>query len=860
MAYIDPSAAAPQGETQPKRRSGRRLVFALAVLGLLCLVCAPFFADLVDHRAPPVRSGVADYSSYGALKGPSELKGDWRIVWRSAPAPGATFELRAPGPWKGAHSRAPTLPEQGAASYHVTLRGLQPGRYTLFVPSLYAGSRVTVGAGQPSDRGAAGAGPRDTRYLVRAHQVTFEADGSDLDVRIDVSAWFHRDNGLLVTPLVGPEAAMAGWATLDWIRSLLLMASLLLLGCYGVVVFMFRPQDRASLYFGLSCLFLLPLIGIFSHDNLVMIALPGLSFPGMLSLQYLTGALGLGLMLAYTHELFPKESPRLLYHLAQAAIGTMAFLYAAFAILGDTLALSQVSQACTAIRIGATVYVVLVVLAASIRRRDGAVIFLLGIGVFAGAMIYSDLVVNAVIPRLVTVDLMPLGTLLLLFAHLVILAERWSLAIDAVEHTNLDLRRLLGVNSALFSEVAAERNYNEDVLRSLSNGVVTLDADWRVAKLNEAAVRILGANQHLLQGADARTWLARTNPALLAEVEQVRESGAPKTLLEAELRTTTGQVVSANVSIVPLREGGASGGLLVIIDDITTGKRMQAAMRRFMTQKVVDQVLSREDEALFGVGCRASVLFADIRNFTTLAETLQPRATVEMLNEVYAELFEAVAANDGVLDKFLGDAVMAVYGAPISSGRDPQNAVASAVTMMAMVEALNARRRRRGEADLRLGIGIATGEVVAGTIGSPKRMDYTVIGDSVNLAARLQQVTKLYQVGLVVCGDTATALPEEATLRELDTIRVRGRQQPVRIFQVLTGPPARFTPALDAYRRGRDLLAQRRWPDAVKAFSTAVAVDETDHPSRLMLARAQALAEQPPGAEWDGVWDQAEAA
>jgi adenylate cyclase len=203
---------------------------------------------------------------------------------------------------------------------------------------------------------------------------------------------------------------------------------------------------------------------------------------------------------------------------------------------------------------------------------------------------------------------------------------------------------------------------------------------------------------------------------------------------------------------------------------------------------------------------------------------------------------------------------MAVYGAPISSGRDPQNAVASAVTMMAMVESLNARRRRRGEADLRLGIGIATGEVVAGTIGSPKRMDYTVIGDSVNLAARLQQVTKLYQVGLVVCGATAAALPEEATLRELDTIRVRGRQQPVQIFQVLTGPEAGFTPALDAYGRGRDLMAQRRWPDAVKAFSTAVAVDETDHPSRLMLARAQALAEQPPGAEWDGVWDQAEAA
>ena len=219
-----------------------------------------------------------------------------------------------------------------------------------------------------------------------------------------------------------------------------------------------------------------------------------------------------------------------------------------------------------------------------------------------------------------------------------------------------------------------------------------------------------------------------------------------------------------------------------------------------------------------------------------------------------------MAANDGVLDKFLGDAVMAVYGAPISSGRDPQNAVYSAVTMVALVDALNARRRRRGEADLRLGIGIATGEVVAGTIGSPKRMDYTVIGDSVNLAARLQQVTKLYQVGIVVCEATAAALPEEATVRELDRIRVRGRQQPVKVFQVLTGPSNRLTPALDAYRRGRELMEERRWSEAAKVFRTAVAVDPADHPSCLMLERAEALARQAPGEDWDGIWDEADAA
>src|SRR5207244_1341240 len=196
--------------------------------------------------------------------------------------------------------------------------------------------------------------------------------------------------------------------------------------------------------------------------------------------------------------------------------------------------------------------------------------------------------------------------------------------------------------------------------------------------------------------------------------------------------------------------------------------------------------------------------------------------------DLFTELVEAVAASDGVLDKFLGDAIMAVYGAPLSSGRDPQNAVESALAMMRLVESLNHRRSQRGREELRLGIGVATGDMVAGTIGSLKRMDYTVVGDSVNLASRLQQLTKLYQVDVVVCETTAMALDGDVPLRELDTLRVRGRQQPAKVFQVMTGAS---TPSLDAYRRGRDLLARRRWKEAVEAFEEAVVADPDDRPS-----------------------------
>ena len=407
-------------------------------------------------------------------------------------------------------------------------------------------------------------------------------------------------------------------------------------------------------------------------------------------------------------------------------------------------------------------------------------------------------------------------------------------------------------NATLFSEVASERNYNESILASMSSGVLTLDRDARLAKVNPAAARILEVQPEQLAGADARAWLELTNPAMLVEIEEVIADGRPKTLLDVDVRTARDNVISANLSMVPLISGGEPVGLLVLIEDITEGKRVQGAMRRFMTPKIVDQVMARNDDLLFGTACRASVLFADIRNFTAMAEALAPRETVDMLNGIFTELFEAVAANDGVLDKFQGDAIMAVYGAPISSGQDPRNAVESAVAMTRMVRGL----KDHSGAPIGLGVSIATGEVIAGTIGSPKRMDYTVIGDCVNLASRMQQVSKLYRVGVVVCETTAAAVASAFELRELDIIRVRGRQQSSKIFQVLTDPP---TPAFAAYQRGRDALSQRRWRQAVAAFEAAVAADRGDRPSALMLDRARALARKPPPADWDGVWDPGEA-
>ena len=413
-------------------------------------------------------------------------------------------------------------------------------------------------------------------------------------------------------------------------------------------------------------------------------------------------------------------------------------------------------------------------------------------------------------------------------------------------------------NANLFAAVLESRNYNERILSSMSSGVITLQDDLRKARLNDSAARILGVGKDTAEAADARRFIDDANPWLADEIADVAAGEASKTYLDHELMTVGNGLISANLSLVPLRDGERATGVLMMVDDISAGKRLEGTIRRFMTQEVMDQVLSHDEDALFGSACQASVLFADIRGFTTIAEALTARETVELLNELFTELYEAVAGANGVLDKYMGDAIMAVYGAPLAGERDAANAVTSGIAMLRSLDTINARRHERGEPGVRIGIGISTGEVVAGTIGSPKRMDYTVIGDSVNLAARLQELTKTYGVELLVCENTAAAAAEHGIgMREIDVIRVRGRTQPARVFEVLSRPPA--DPAahgamLDDYRDGRARLIAQDWEGALAAFERVLARDPEDVAANVMLERVSSLADQPPGSGWDGVW------
>ena len=224
---------------------------------------------------------------------------------------------------------------------------------------------------------------------------------------------------------------------------------------------------------------------------------------------------------------------------------------------------------------------------------------------------------------------------------------------------------------------------------------------------------------------------------------------------------------------------------MLIIEDITTEKRVKTTMARYMSKEVADQLLEAGEAELRGKNQRVSILFSDIRNFTTTSEVLGARETVSMLNEYFTDMVDVIFKYGGILDKYIGDAIMALFGVPFNKAGDADNAIRVANEMILALGQLNERRKLQRKAMIDIRIGISTGEVIAGTIGSPRRLEYTVIGDSVNLASRLESANKFYNTRVLVSEDTVRDLGVPVAVREIDLIRVKGRDQPVAVFEPL---------------------------------------------------------------------------
>ncbi len=410
------------------------------------------------------------------------------------------------------------------------------------------------------------------------------------------------------------------------------------------------------------------------------------------------------------------------------------------------------------------------------------------------------------------------------------------------------------VNAQLFADLARAQRYSESILRSLTNGVVTLNPQGQIVTANAAAQSLL-ALQGEDQGRDFVECLGSGNDWLIS----AREADREHYLGEIELIRRDDSTRQATVSRVPLADpDGRALGAMLVFDDVTEEKRVRNTLSRYLAPQVAEQMLANADTNLGGLSQTATVLFSDIRDFTTISEQLGPRDTVAMLNEYFSQMVEAINAEQGILDKFIGDAVMALFGVPFPAADDADRAVRAALAMQERLALLNERRKERGEEPLQIGIGLSTGEVVAGNVGSPKRMDYTVIGDTVNLSARLESATKSYGVSILLSAATVEALSGNYPLREIDRVRVKGKLQTVTIFQLPLPGEQLDAAQLGLFAEAREAYLAGRWAAAGEGFEALLGERPEDGPSALFLARCRRLQADPPPAGWDGVWPPAE--
>ncbi len=287
-------------------------------------------------------------------------------------------------------------------------------------------------------------------------------------------------------------------------------------------------------------------------------------------------------------------------------------------------------------------------------------------------------------------------------------------------------------------------------------------------------------------------------------------------------------------------------------------RKLKGAFQVYVPPEVVQEIIRNPQSLRLGGQQKVlTVLFSDIRGFTSISEVLDPEALVRLLNEYLTEMTQVIFRHEGTLDKYMGDAIMAIYGAPIFKEDHPARACLSALEMLEVMKKLKGKWDAMGLPPLDIGIGINTGEMVVGNMGSEKRFDYTVMGDHVNLASRLEGLNKQYGTRIILSEFTLREAGEGFLCRELDLVRVKGKRKPVRIYELLgLRPQGKGGDAswIEVFEGALSLYRERRWEEAEVGFREVLRRRPNDGPSKLFLKRCEILKASPPPS-WEGIFD-----
>ncbi len=347
--------------------------------------------------------------------------------------------------------------------------------------------------------------------------------------------------------------------------------------------------------------------------------------------------------------------------------------------------------------------------------------------------------------------------------------------------------RLFAYLNATLEAISEMKHLQDNIFASIASGVITTDEACRITLINRRAQQILASEGRNLMEADLSDALPPLGARFNRIVEQVRQTEQPVTGVEFETVVEGRGQVSLRMNFSPLKDAHErTQGVAIVLDDLTEIKRREAqiaGVRRYLPPEVVDGIRDPNELKLGGTRCAVSILFADIRGFSAFSESLPPEWLVEVVNTYMTIASEAIHRQQGVIDKFMGDAVMALYNTPLRPQEDHAlRAVRSAAALIADVLAYHEQVPPQDR--LTFGVGVHTGEAIVGNIGSPDRLDYTAVGDSVNLAKRLQETAGPMQI--LLSEDTYQLVRDYVEVRELEPIRVKGRSRLAKVYELLS--------------------------------------------------------------------------
>ncbi|MBW4443980.1 MAG: GAF domain-containing protein [Plectolyngbya sp. WJT66-NPBG17] len=447
--------------------------------------------------------------------------------------------------------------------------------------------------------------------------------------------------------------------------------------------------------------------------------------------------------------------------------------------------------------------------------------------------------------------------------------ERWRASFnrsdqDFMETFNIQAGVALQ-NARLFETVKQQEQMQRDILRSLTNGVISTNKEGNIIAANESAKKLLGLSEEdAIEGLPITQLIQLEKGSFynwfnLAITARNREQYYPDQTLQP-IRGEEQHSINLSINtIADANDRDRVSGALIVMDDISDEKRLKSTMYRYMTQELAEQLLENPDAAKMGGDRKeVSVLFSDIRSYTTLTETMEAEEVVEMLNQYFESMVEAVFMHKGILDKYIGDAIMAVFGSPLPLNDHEWMAVQTALEMRHRLTAFNQMRNARNEQTIEIGIGMNSDTVISGNIGCSKRMEFTAIGDGVNLGARLEGASKLYGTDIVMSESTYRPCADRIWARELDFIKVKGKNKPVAVYELVglrsDKVPDHKKRVIEHYHNARQHYLNRKFAFAVAEFATVLEIDHRDKAASLHMERCQHWLRTPPPDHWDGSW------